>query len=91
MKQLDDLNFNELLDVAIFIENNPHKAAKKLWPNEPARVKYARKVKNYCRNKAVALHSGTHDKQKYISIVVDIWIDLPDVFKSLNIDLVPRR
>lgn len=91
MKDLDDLNKEELIDLATYIEEHPHLAAKRLFNNTPARVKFARKVKNYCWNKYTALCVKATNQSKYIDIAVGIWCELPEAFKQIDIDLVPRR
>jgi hypothetical protein len=91
MKCLDDLNKEELMDLAAYIENHPHLAAKRLFNNAQSRVKYTRQVKNYCWNKYTALYQNGPTRIKYISIAAEIWSELPTTFHQLNIDLVPRR
>lgn len=91
MKQLDELNKEELLDLALYIEKHPHLAAKRLFNNAQARVKHTRSVKNYCWNKYTALYQKGPTRSKYIQIAADIWCELPETFRQLDINLVPRR
>jgi hypothetical protein len=91
MKNLDELNKEELLDLAAYIQKHPHLAAKRLFKNIDGRVKYTRHIMQYCWNKYTALHQNGPTRSKYISIAVGIWSDLPVEFHLINIDLVPRR
>ncbi len=92
-KQIDDLNKEELMDLIVYHGQHPRITADKLFPGIPGRYKFLNIIRNYCWNKYTALNlpNDKDNRLKYIQICADIYCQLPDQFRIINIHLIPRR